>query len=161
MDLFEINLTAVVQLLGFLFLLWMLNKLLYKPFFSIMDKRREKIESDLAEAEQLRKSADAMKKQAEEELKAARQRAEQVIAAAEREAEKIIEDAKQRAQKEAEKIIINAQSEIERQRQETISQVQSIATEIAISLAMKVLKDVVDEKAKREYLMKIIREYEK
>ncbi|MFN3328846.1 MAG: hypothetical protein ACK40U_08360, partial [Fervidobacterium pennivorans] len=52
-------------------------------------------------------------------------------------------------------------SEIERQRQETISQVQSIATEIAISLAMKVLKDVVDEKAKREYLMRIIREYEK
>jgi F-type H+-transporting ATPase subunit b len=161
MDLFEINLTAVVQLLSFLFLLWMLNKLLYKPFFSIMDKRREKIESDLAEAEQLRKSADAMKKQAEEELKAARQRAEQVIAVAEREAEKIIEEAKQRAQKEAEKIIINAQSEIERQRQEAISQVQAIATEIAISLAMKVLKDVVDEKAKREYLMKIIREYEK
>jgi F-type H+-transporting ATPase subunit b len=161
MDLFEINLTAVVQLLSFLFLLWMLNKLLYKPFFSIMDKRREKVEKDLSEAEQLRKQAEEMKKLAEEELKNARQRAEQIIAVAERDAEKLIEDAKARAQKEAEKIISNAQAEVERQKQEVISQVQGMATELAISLAMKVLKGVVDEKAKKEYLMKIIREYEK
>lgn len=161
MDLFEINLTAVVQLLNFLFLLWALNKLLYKPFFSMMDKRREKVEGELAEAEKLRRQADEMRIQAEKELKDVRQKAEQIISNAEREAERIVEEAKLKAQQEAEKIISNAQAEIERQKQEVLAQVQGMATELAVSLALKVLKDAVDEKAKREYLMKIIKEHEK
>ncbi len=161
MDFFEINLTAVVQLLGFLFLLWILNKLLYKPFLGMMEKRKEKIEGEILEAEKLRKQAEEIKKNAEEELKNARIRAEQIIASANSESEKIIEEAKQKAQKEAEKILRNAYLEIEKQKQEALAQVQTIATELAINLAMKVLKGTLDEKAKREYLAKVIKEYEK
>ncbi|MCX7653278.1 MAG: F0F1 ATP synthase subunit B [Fervidobacterium sp.] len=161
MDFFEINLTAVMQLMSFGFLLWMLNKLLYKPFFSMMEKRREKIENELSEAEKIRKQADEMRKQAEEELKSARTKADQIISSANSEADKIIQQAKLKAQKEAEKILENAQLEIERQKQEVLSQIQTIATELAINLAMKVLKGTLDEKAKREYLTKVIKEYEK
>ncbi|MGC8954569.1 MAG: F0F1 ATP synthase subunit B [Fervidobacterium sp.] len=161
MDFFEINSTALVQLLNFLFLLWILDKLLYKPFLNMMEKRRGKIEGELAEAEKIRLQAQELKKKAEEEVKNARIRADQIISSANTEADRIIEEAKQKAQKEAEKILQNAQIEFERQRQVALQQVQTIATELAINLAMKVLKGTLDEKAKKEYLARIIREYEK
>ncbi len=158
---FEFNLTLVIQLLNFLALLFILKKLLYKPFFDIMDKRREKIEGEIFEAEKLRKEAEQLKKQAEEELRNARQRAEQIISAAEVEKEKIIEEAKEKAVKEAEKVIFGAQSEIERERQEALSKIQTLAAELSVSMAMKILKGALDDKAKKEYLLSILREYEK
>lgn len=161
MDFFQINLTAVVQLLSFLFLLWVLNKLLYKPFLSMMDKRKEKVEGDLLEAENARKRAEELQKEAENSLKEARARADQVLSAANVQAEKVVEEAKERAEKEAERVLANAKIEIERQTQEALSQVQTVATELAISLVIKVLKGTLDEKAKREYLINVLKEYEK
>ncbi len=161
MDFFQINLTAVVQLLSFIFLLWMLNKLLYKPFLSMMDKRKEKVEGDLLEAENARKRAEELRKEAENSLKEARARADQILSAANVQAEKVVEEAKGRAEKEAERVLANAKIEIERQTQEALSQVQAVATELAISLVMKVLKGTLDEKAKKEYLINVFKEYEK
>jgi len=161
MDFFQINLTAVVQLLNFLFLLWVLNKLLYKPFLSMMDKRKEKVEGDLLEAENARKRAEELQKEAENSLKEARARADQILSAANVQAEKVVEEAKERAEKEAERVLANAKIEIERQTQEALSQVQTVATELAISLVIKVLKGTLDEKAKREYLINVLKEYEK
>jgi len=65
------------------------------------------------------------------------------------------------AEKEAERVLANAKIEIERQTQEALSQVQTVATELAISLVIKVLKGTLDEKAKREYLINVLKEYEK
>ncbi|HCI28868.1 MAG TPA: F0F1 ATP synthase subunit B [Fervidobacterium sp.] len=161
MDLFEINLTSVVQLLSFIFLLWMLKKLLYKPFFSMMDERKKRVEGDLAEAENVRKRAEELEKMAQNELKEARAKSDQIVAIANNRAEEIIEEAKQKAQREAEKVLSTAQLEIERQKQEALAQVQSVATELAISLVIKVLKGTLDEKAKREYLINVLKEYEK
>lgn len=161
MDFFQINLTAVVQLLSFIFLLWVLNKLLYKPFLSMMDKRKEKVEGDLLEAENTRKRAEDLQKEAENVLKEARAKADQILAAANVQAEKVIEEAKGRAEKEAERVLANAKIEIERQTQEALAQVQTVATELAINLVIKVLKGTLDEKAKREYLINVLKEYEK
>ncbi|ODN29765.1 F0F1 ATP synthase subunit B [Fervidobacterium thailandense] len=161
MDLFEINLTAVIQLMSFLFLLWMLKKLLYNPFFSMIEKRRQKIEGELAEAEKIRKEAEKMRKEAEKILAEATQRAQGIISKAEAEAEQIVETAKQKARIEAEKIKQEALMDIERQKQEVLQQIQNVATELAVNLAMKILKGTLDEKAKREYLIKFLREHER
>lgn len=160
MDLFEINLTAVIQLMSFLFLLWMLNKLLYRPFFTMIEKRQQKIEGELAEAEKIRKEAENMRREAEKTLHEARQRAESIISAANAQAEQIVESAKQRAKIEAEKIKHEAELEIERSKQEALGQIQTVAAELALSMAVKVLKGALDDKAKKEYLMKFLKEHQ-
>lgn len=159
MDLFEINLTAVLQLMSFLFLLWMLNKLLYKPFFTIIEKRRQKIEGELAEAEKIRREAENIKKEAERLLSEARGKAEALISSANAQAEQIVESAKQRAKLEAEKIKREAETEIERRTQEAMNQIQAVAADLALSMAMKILKGVFDDKARKEYLVKFLREH--
>ncbi|HCF38933.1 MAG TPA: ATP synthase F0 subunit B [Thermosipho africanus] len=161
MDMFEINLTSVVQLMSFLLLLYFLKKFLYDKYFEVMNARKEKIEGEIAKAEQLRKEAEELKNEATEELRKIRSEADSIIKKAKDEAENIISDAKKKAEDEASKIIAAAKDEIERQRAEMIKEVEQRVGEIAVALAMKVLKGTLDEKAKREYLVKVLKGSEK
>lgn len=153
----ELNLTGIVQLLNFFILLFALYKLLYKPFTQIMDKRREKVESELAQAEKERKAAQEMKKEAEQILTNARQVAEKIVSDAKQRSDELIAQAKNQAREEADRIMNSARAEIEREKQQALDDVEKKAGEIAVTLAMKILQGVLDEKAKREYLVNILK----
>ncbi len=155
-QLINFNWTSVVQLLMFLFLMYVLYKLLYKPFFNITEERKRKVEEDLNYAERARKEADQLKKEMQQKLKEARERAEEIISKANKEAEKIISEAKEKAKQEAQKIIENAKREVEAEKLKAIEEVKKQAGEIAVALAVKILSGILDEKAKKEYLLKVI-----
>lgn len=161
MDMFEINLTSVIQLMSFLLLMYILKKFLYDKYFETMDARREKIQGEIEKAEKLRKEAEELKEQRIKELKQIRSEADVIIKKAKDEAENIINSAKKRAEDEAAKIIASARDEIERERSEMLKEVEQKVGEIAVVLAMKILKGTLDEKAKREYLMKVLKGSEK
>ncbi len=152
----EFNLTSVVQLLNFLILLLVLYKFLYKPFLNVVDKRREKIEFELGQAERERQEALEMKKEAEQILQQARKQSDEIVENARQRAEQILNQAKSQAREEAERIIGSARAQIEREKQQAIEEIEKRATELAVVLAMKILQNVLDEKAKREYLMNIL-----
>ncbi|MBO8160893.1 MAG: F0F1 ATP synthase subunit B [Thermosipho sp. (in: Bacteria)] len=161
MEMFEINLTSVVQLMSFLLLLYILKKFLYDKYFEITDARKEKIEGEIKKAESLRKEAEEYKEQAKIELQKIRERTDEIIKKAKEEAEKIIIDAQIKAEDEADKILKSAREQIKRERAEMLSEVEQKAGELAIVLAMKILKGALDEKAKKEYLIKVLKESEK
>lgn len=153
----ELNLTGIVQLLNFFILLFALYKLLYKPFTQIMDKRREKVEAELAQAEKERKEAQEMRKEAEQILANARQTAEKIVSDAKQTSDELINQAKNQAREEADRIMNSARAEIEREKQRALDEVEKRAGEIAVALAMKILQGVLDEKAKREYLVNVLK----
>ncbi|ABR30166.1 ATP synthase subunit B [Thermosipho melanesiensis] len=161
MDMFEINITSVIQLMSFFLLLYILKKFLYDKYFEVMDARKEKIEGEIKKAEQLRKEAEELKKEAKGELIKIRESADSIIKKAKEEAEEIVNNAKKKAEAEAEKILVSAKEEIKNEREAMIKEVEQRVGEIAVVLAMKILKGTLDEKAKREYLMKILKEHEK
>lgn len=47
----DINATLIAQVLNFLFLVFILAKFAYKPIINMMDERKNKIASDLENAE--------------------------------------------------------------------------------------------------------------
>ncbi len=153
----ELNLTGIIQLLNFLILLFALYKLLYKPFTQIMDKRREKIEADLAQAERERKEALEMKKEAEQILADARQLAEKILSDAKQRSDELINQARNQAREEADRTIASARAEIEREKQQAMDEVEKRAGELAIALSMKILQGILDEKAKKEYLINVLK----
>ncbi|MDP0971779.1 ATP synthase F0 subunit B, partial [Klebsiella pneumoniae] len=59
----EINLTAVLSILNFLLLYFVLKKVLFDKFFDIIKQRKEKIKGEIAQAEKLRKEANALKEE--------------------------------------------------------------------------------------------------
>ncbi len=53
--------TFVLEIVNFLVLVWLLKRFLYRPVKSMIERRRQEVEARLAEAEQARREAEAMK----------------------------------------------------------------------------------------------------
>ena len=155
-QLINFNWTSVVQLLMFLLLMYILYKLLYKPFFDITEERKRKVEEDLKEAERARKEAMVLKEEMEKKLAEARKIADDIVNKAKKDAENIINEAKAKAKDEAERIIESAKREIALEKEKMIEEVKQKAGELAVALSLKLLSGILDEKAKKEYLMKMI-----
>ena len=64
-----LNITILSQILSFLFLMWILHKILYKPMLEFLDKRRELIASSLEEAKIARKEAQKLLEDGNQELR--------------------------------------------------------------------------------------------
>jgi F-type H+-transporting ATPase subunit b len=57
--------TFILEIINFLVLVWILHRFLYRPVLSIIARRREAVEKNLADAEQTRKDAEAVREQYE------------------------------------------------------------------------------------------------
>lgn len=93
----------IAQIINFLILLFLLNRLLYKPLLNLFDQRRQKIEQGLKDAEA---SSDALKKANDE--------ADQIKEKAYADAGEIIKQAKLEAEKESKAIIADATKQSEK-----------------------------------------------
>ena len=80
------------QIVNFVLLLVILRMLLYKPIVNMLDRRREKITTDLQEADKARSQAEAAKQEYEKQLDEAREERRSIVAQATEQAEKMKEE---------------------------------------------------------------------
>ena len=80
--------TFVLEVINFLVLVWLLQRFFYRPVLAVLDKRQTKVQTIKAEAEAIRRDAEALKTQYESRLAAwnteretARQKLEQELSA--------------------------------------------------------------------------------
>ena len=71
----SINATLVIQLVNFLVLIWILNKILFKPIFKILDEREQVVQTAKAESERLKADATQKAKAIESRVEEARRKA--------------------------------------------------------------------------------------
>ncbi len=125
----------LVQLGSFLLFLFLLNYILFKPFFKILAVRDERIKSALAAAENANAKRDKTLADIQAEQTDARQKAKEIVASAKEEG--LVEQKKllDKAQAEAASISVNAvrqiQSATEAARAKLKEDVDAIASEIA------------------------------
>ena len=98
----DFNATLIAQVLNFLFLVFILAKFAYKPVINMMEDRKNKIASDLENAEMAKAEAEKLKAEYAAQLAAVRQ-----------EAQSIIENARKTAQSVHDKIIAETKEEQE------------------------------------------------
>ncbi len=109
----------IIQIVGFLLLLWVMTKFFWKPIEAMLESRRQdinatydKLEADRRAMEQLRSEYEARLAQIEAEAREriqqavgeAQQLRDQIIADARRQAEEIVARAREQAQLEGEKL---------------------------------------------------------
>ena len=91
----SINATLIVQVVNLLILIWILNKILFKPILRIMEEREQKITESNAEMERLRVDAAEKAQAIEAQMKQARREAsakkDEVCSRASVEAQRIID----------------------------------------------------------------------
>ena len=128
------------QMINFLILLFLLQRLLFKPILRLMDARATKIRESVDEAERMRQLAEETRLANEAAMEAARKQAADLINAATHTATQMREQAAQQAREEGERIIERARDEIQLERDHAIAQVRRQAVDLAILAAGKVIE---------------------
>lgn len=140
----EINIWQVLfQIVNFGVILFVLNKVLYKPILKLLDDRAKKINDGMALADKNIKAAEETEKTKKEEIAKARKEAAAIIRDAESDAKKaaalVMENAQAKAKAEAERIVKNAQADVASSKKSMEAQ----TVELAVAMAHKVLESTL------------------
>lgn len=135
----EINLTIVIQVIQFLILIYILNRVLFKPISQVLAERQQKITTweektrDLKETARL--SLEKYEYQLKEERVQTREKQEQLT----KEIKQKEEENLRAASEEAAQIVASTQQALEEERERLRSELRHQATELSQILAEKVL----------------------
>ncbi|MGC8611414.1 MAG: hypothetical protein ACP5LR_02940 [Athalassotoga sp.] len=148
------NGTSILQLMSFFILMYFMVKLLYKPFLSMIDKRKESVKAEYEKATSERIEAENLRRNAQKEFDEIKQK----ISIYEEEAKERIREyelrEKARIDNEIKEMMENARSQIEIEKEKARQIIEKSAVTIAIALASKIIQQEIDEKSKKEFLMK-------
>ena len=156
-----INLRLVVtQILGFLVLLWALNKWAFGPLLGMLEARRAKIAGEFAAAERAMAEAQEQKNRFEQELRGIEARARQRLTEAVAEGQKVGAEIRQQAQAEATRRLERAVDEISRENEKAKERIKQQMVDLALRSAEKILRQKLDEPAQRRLAGEFIDEVE-
>ena len=143
--LISLDKSLIIQVANFLILLFVLHRLLYKPFLAKMDERTQAIKKSLEEAQAARAEAARQQEENAARLTAAHREAasirEQALREAADESRKHIETAQAQARKLVDDTRAQMDAEIRRAREELRREVADLATSVAEKLVRKSLRE--------------------
>ncbi|MFZ3171002.1 MAG: F0F1 ATP synthase subunit B [Carboxydocellales bacterium] len=136
----EFNVTLFAwSFVNFIALLYILNKVLYKPMLKMLDDRKRTIAESFQQAESTRQEADQVKGQYQAQLTLAKKEAQEIIERATKMGEEMKDDLVKNAKTEADKALKQAQTEIIREKNQAISALRQEVATLAVLAAGKVV----------------------
>jgi F-type H+-transporting ATPase subunit b len=143
--LISLDKSLIVQAINFLILLFILKRLLYKPFLAKMDERTQAIQKSLDEAQAARAQATRQQEENETRLRAAHAEAAAIRAQAMKEAaeeqKRLVEAARAESQRLVEGAKAQMDADVRRAREELRREVADLATAVAEKLVRRSLRD--------------------
>jgi F-type H+-transporting ATPase subunit b len=137
--------SLIIQVVNFLILMFLLQRILYKPLLAKMSERTEAIRQSLDEAQRARAEAARQQEENVERLRAAHAEAASIRAAALKEAaeeqRKLVEAARAEAARLVESARAQMDADIRRAREELRREVGDLAIGVAEKLIRKSLDD--------------------
>jgi F-type H+-transporting ATPase subunit b len=143
--LISIDRSLIVQFVNFFILLFILQRLLYKPFLAKMEERTTAIKTSLDQAQAARTEALRQQEENETKLRAAHAEAaairEQAVKEAAEESRKHIDTAQAQARKLVDDTKAQLDAEIRRAREELRREVSDLAVAVAEKLVRRTLRE--------------------
>ena len=121
----DFNATLIAQVLNFLFLVFILAKFAYKPVINMMEDRKNKIASDLENAEMAKAEAEKLKAEYAAQLAAVRQEAQSIIENARKTAQSVHDKIIAETKEEQEQIVASAKDAILLEKQQALGEVRA------------------------------------
>ena len=146
--------TFVAQICNLMIQLVIFKKLLLNPVKKVIAERKAKADSQIADAQNLRTEAEAMKAEYEQNLQNARTEANQIVAAAQKTATARSEELLGEARAQAAALKQKAEADIAQERKKAVNEVKDEIGGMAMEIASKVVereireadhKDLIDE----------------
>ena len=130
---------VVTQIIGFLLLLWFLNRFVFKPIFGILDERQRLIQEIYDGLDADKAQMNEMRQDYERRLNNIEAEAREKIQAAVQEAQALRDNLVADARQQAETIVIQGRNDSERERQAAFLEMRQQIVAIAMSAAGKVV----------------------
>ncbi len=135
----------LTQIVGFLILLFLLNRFMFKPIFGILDQRQADIKATYDQIEQDRKRMEDTRRQYEQRLANIEAEAREKIQAAVLEAQALRDNLVADARQQAETIVVQGRNESERERQAAFLEMRQQIVAIAMAAAGKVVGENLND----------------
>lgn len=146
----------IIQLVGFLVLLWVMTKFFWKPLGAMLEARRQdinatydKIEADRRAMEQLRSEYEARLAQIEAE---ARERIQQAVGEAQQLRDQIVADAR----RQADEIVARAQEQAKLESAKLRSELQTYVAELTLRTTERLLREEMNDERHRRLVQEFI-----
>ncbi|MGI4790974.1 MAG: F0F1 ATP synthase subunit B [Janthinobacterium lividum] len=137
-----LNLPLIVtQIIGFLLLLWFLNRFVFKPIFGILDERQRLIKESYDQMDADRARMEQTRREYEQRLHGIEEEAREKIQAAVKEAQGLRDSLISDAHAHADSIIQQGRNESERDRQKAFLEMRSQIVSLAVAAAGKVIDE--------------------
>ena len=156
---FDINLVGLAfQVLNFLLLLYILNRLLFKPLLARMDERSAKISKGLEDAETAARDRELAAAEREAAVAEARKEAAEMLARANKIAEDTRNEILGDARSEAEKVTQRAREEITAEKEKAMSELRSHVADLALEAAAKLVRSDMNATTQRRLVEEFLAE---
>ncbi|GED15465.1 ATP synthase F0F1 subunit B [Aneurinibacillus migulanus] len=150
--------TMIFQVVVFLILLLLVSRFALKPAMSILQKRQENIEGQIAAAEKANAEAQGLLQEQRAELKKVREEAQAILDRAKKQAEVEGQEIMAASQARAERMIEDAKLEINREKEKAIASVRDQVAGLSVLLASKIIEKEMSEAEQQDTIEQFMRQ---
>ena len=148
----NINLTLVMQAIGFGLFIWFCQKTIWPWMMTQIETRQKQIAEGLQAGEQGRQSLVSAERRVADMIAEARAKAGEIVATGEKFKAETIDRAKLEATVERDRIIAAAKAEAQQEYQSAREQLRNQVADLAVAGASKILQREIDPRAHAELL---------
>src|SRR4029079_18006618 len=154
----NINLTLLMQAIGFGLFIWFCAKFVWPPLMRAVETRQRQIAEGLQAGEEGRKSLVTAEQRVASMIADARAKAGEIVGTGEKFKAETIDQAKVEAQAERERIVAAAKAEAAQEYQMAREQLRNQVADLAVAGAARILQREIDPRAHAQLLDEIRRE---
>jgi F-type H+-transporting ATPase subunit b len=154
--LLELNGTLLIELVGFLAMLYVLSRLVYPYIVRAAEDRQRQITEQLETAERSRVEAEQRLREAADRLDQARGQAAEIVAGAKRSGEQLRAELHEKADEESRRITESARQDIEAERRKAVDAVRGEVAELVVTATEKVVGESLDSSGHRRLIEQAI-----
>jgi F-type H+-transporting ATPase subunit b len=151
-------LLLAAQIVNFLVLLFILNKLLYKPILKVLQDRKERIAESLKNADEIEKKLLKTEEDREKKLQLATEEAKGIISDATMSANQIIADAHTKAALDIEELVAKAHESMRQERVQMHQEINKKIADLVVAGLQTVTGKVLTSKDQQELVKKSVKE---
>jgi F-type H+-transporting ATPase subunit b len=150
--------TMLFQVIVFLLLIFLVSRVAMKPAMSILQRRQEHIEGQIAAAEKANAEAASLLEQQRAELKKVREEAQVILDRAKKQSEVEAQEIVVASQERAERLIEEAKLEINREKEKALSSVRDQVAGLSVLLASKIIEKEMTEAQQQDTIEQFMRQ---
>ena len=158
LDIISVNIWEIlISLANLLIMFLILKRFLFKPVQKMFETRKQQVDQIYSEADKSRTAAESMKQEYETKMATAREEADALVRSAVQTAQRRSDAIVAEASSQASHLKQKAEEEIEKEKRQMLLDVKSEISDIAVSIASKVVEREIKPEDHQTFVDEFIR----